>query len=360
MINMGKFLYTIFISVLIFIGCTKDEKMQENSIFSEVKARHGSLLIMSTWKGKIESAEKIDLRAEKDIKLDAYAKDNYSAVKKDEVIVTVDITDTEKKFLDAEASVKKMAIDIEDKKAQQLAKENDLKRKKLLFSKGIIAKKDLEEVELAYLKEKNDLAKLEINYKREYEKFEELKSQLEEAVIRAPFSGIVVLPTLPQDRRVRSGQLIATVKNPAALALEVLVEEDFIPRIREGLETSLEFVEIPGTKLTGKIISIGRVPSNAAGTSAGIKKYPVQISTPADERIREGFQAQVAIEFEKVEKAVLLPHSAITYIEGNPNVLLPNLTGKPELKPVKIGLKNEREVQILEGISAGDTVVIPM
>ena len=56
-------------------------------------------------------------------------------------------------------------------------------------------------------------------------------------------------------------------------------------------------------------------------------------------------------------EAVLVPESAVLFGKQGPYLFAIGKEGKAELRPVKTGIRNENQIQIVQGVAAGESVV---
>jgi HlyD family secretion protein len=87
----------------------------------------------------------------------------------------------------------------------------------------------------------------------------------------------------------------------------------------------------------------------------------VSIRNPGRE-LRANMTANAEIILEEHADALIVPESAVIYdAQKNPHVdlLAPADPGGRRRVPVKVGVGNGTKTQIVEGVKAGDTVVLP-
>ena len=86
-------------------------------------------------------------------------------------------------------------------------------------------------------------------------------------------------------------------------------------------------------------------------------KYTVTISVPGIDKVKTSMSATATIVIDEKEDALLVPVDAIQTVEGKACVTV--VRGETqEIVPVTLGLVNNTEAEILEGISEGDIVVV--
>jgi multidrug efflux pump subunit AcrA (membrane-fusion protein) len=91
-----------------------------------------------------------------------------------------------------------------------------------------------------------------------------LEEQINSAVVRSPVSGVVLTPR-PEERvgtRADAGDLLAIVGRTDSLELEFGVEQREITRVRVGEEVRLRVDALPQRTFSGRVVSIGALPSN--------------------------------------------------------------------------------------------------
>lgn len=91
-----------------------------------------------------------------------------------------------------------------------------------------------------------------------------LDEQIGSAIVRSPVSGVVLTPR-PEERvgaRVDAGDLLAVVGRTDSLELDLGVEQQDITRVRPGDEVRLRVDAMPQRTFTGRVVSIGALPSS--------------------------------------------------------------------------------------------------
>ena len=153
------------------------------------------------------------------------------------------------------------------------------------------------------------------------------------------------------------------------MQVRVNINEVDVARVKVGQPAEIKVDSVPGRVFHGRVAAISsaaigkslkRDATAASSGSAGVVRFEVKVAVAnPDKRLRPGMTAVVDIIRDRREKVLTLPAEAIK--PGNKVALV---TGVGEAKkvvntPVKIGLKNDAEVEILGGVSEGDTVEIP-
>ncbi len=188
------------------------------------------------------------------------------------------------------------------------------------------------------------------------------------AVDHAIDKGLVVLPIQldvaigQQDhivhlREVSGGQLAAVVlTNVDQFHMTVLVDEIDVRQVAVGQLARLSVDALPDRDLTGRVTEISPVANDVAGVIA----YEVTVVPDAsDAPLRAGMSATAIITTAQVDNVVLLPNRYIQLDRENDQAFVYRMVnGAPALQAVELGLRNERESQILAGLTDGDSVAL--
>ena len=188
---------------------------------------------------------------------------------------------------------------------------------------------------------------------------EQAQAQLDDAILRAPFDGIVVILTVAADQYASPGTPAVVVDGAGDFQLDVSIDEVDISELAEGQTAHLAFTALPGRVVTGTVDSI----APASTVIGGAQAYAVQIGfTPGDLPVRLGMTADVQIVVARATDALLAPSRAVTADReaGRYYVTRQLPAGLTEKVEVRIGLRDSSNVQILEGVDEGDLLVLPV
>jgi len=137
------------------------------------------------------------------------------------------------------------------------------------------------------------------------------------------------------------------------LKAQVAVNEVDMPNIQVGQKTTLKFDAMAEKTFKGKIEKI-----DSLGTlSQGVVTYNVVIDfDPSGSNIRPEMSVSADILTGEKQDVVLIPNSALKNEGSNYYVeILAN--NAPKRKPVKIGIANNIQTEITEGLQAGEKII---
>ncbi len=104
--------------------------------------------------------------------------------------------------------------------------------------------------------------------------YADIQEDLEDTVIRAPFSGLVRLVTVDPDDVIRVDARIIQLVDPTDVAIRGLVETNYIERISVGTGASVALAAVPGITFDAAVESV----SQDARTERGVISFPVMFS----------------------------------------------------------------------------------
>ncbi|MGE0650929.1 MAG: efflux RND transporter periplasmic adaptor subunit [Alphaproteobacteria bacterium] len=178
------------------------------------------------------------------------------------------------------------------------------------------------------------------------------EAQLDKTVIRAPFKGIVGLKKVSPGDYVNTGQDIVNLEQIDVLKVDFSVPELQLPALALGQTVNITVDALPGRSFAGKVYAIDPL-IEAKGRSIAIRAH----IDNADHVLRPGLFTRISVVTARIDGALVVPEEAIVPI-GQDNFVYRVVDGKAAMTKVKIGVRRPGEVQVTEGLSADDTVVV--
>jgi HlyD family secretion protein len=184
------------------------------------------------------------------------------------------------------------------------------------------------------------------------------QQQLAGATITTPAAGTVIAVNVQAGDAVSSGAAAIVLVPDVPPVVDANVDEADVASIAVGQTVHLSLNALPGRTITGTVTSIAPTSNSVNGAVA----YQVQIGfTPGRLPVRLGMTANLNIVIASADNALLVPSQAITadrqarkyYVTRQ----LPD--GTIQRLEVRIGLQNDSETQIVQGVNAGDKLVLP-
>lgn len=182
-----------------------------------------------------------------------------------------------------------------------------------------------------------------------------LEARLANYQITAPFSGRVGFRNISTGALVTPGMELVTLDKLDVMKLDFSVPERFLGRLSEGLSLSATSAAFPNDVFNGHIASIGtRIDPVSRSVSVRAK-----LKNP-EGKLRPGMLMEVVVQ-QRVRDTIVLPEAAIKPSGDRHYVMLVDQqedTPRLEQRAVTVGERRYGDVEILEGIDAGDLVVV--
>jgi HlyD family secretion protein len=176
------------------------------------------------------------------------------------------------------------------------------------------------------------------------------RKRLENLEIQAPVDGELATLHPEVGEVINYGTRLGTINILDSYKMRVLIDEHYITRITRGLPADFDFA---GQKNTLKIVKI--YPEVSNGTFA----VDMEFTSIIPKQIRIGQTARIHLELGEPEDAVLLPRGGFYQSTGGQWVYLLDPSGDFAIRhKVRLGRQNPRYYEVLEGLTAGDKVVI--
>ncbi len=188
--------------------------------------------------------------------------------------------------------------------------------------------------------------------------------QATDAVIRAPFSGVItqkyanvgsfVTPTTAASTTssATSTSIVAIASNLEILAK---VPERDIGQIRLNQRVEIRADAFPGQKFQGKV----RLVAPAAVVDQNVTSFQVRITLETGQnQLRSGMNLDLTFIGENLKNALVVPTVAIVNQKGKVGVLIPDAKQQPQFKPVTIGSSIGDQTQVIEGLKVGEAVFV--
>jgi len=183
------------------------------------------------------------------------------------------------------------------------------------------------------------------------------QATLQRLQVLAPFDGITGLKQINVGDYLKDGADMVNVEDIDAVLLDFRLPERFQAKIRAGQKAQLTVDALPGRPFTAIVQAVDPL-IEANGRSVGVRGC----IDNRQQQLRPGMFARVNAVFGTRANALVIPEEAIIPQGGRTFVVKVVAGDKPgvlisERVAVKVGLRQPGKVEIVEGLSAGDTVV---
>lgn len=178
-----------------------------------------------------------------------------------------------------------------------------------------------------------------------------IEAQLTKTVVRAPFDGILGLRQISEGSVIGSTDVIASIVNIDPIKIEFSIPERYAGMVELGSKIFFSS-EAGGQEVEGTVYAFE--PTIDAGT----RTLRLRATSPNRERkFLPGMFVRIKFILGVEEDAFLVPAEAVIPELSGYKVYVANQEGVIEEKQVSIGIRTERDVQIVDGLREGDLVL---
>jgi membrane fusion protein (multidrug efflux system) len=183
-------------------------------------------------------------------------------------------------------------------------------------------------------------------------RLEQIRAQLSDRVIAAPFAGVLGLRQVSPGSLVTPGTVITTLDDISRIKLDFSVPERYLPTLAVDREITARSDTWPGEEFRGRITSVGsRVDPVTRAIAAR-----AEFDNP-EGRLRAGMLMAVRI-YLPAREAVSIPEIAVVQVARDAFVYLAKADGTVEQLKVQLGERRDGRVEIVQGLKVGDRIVI--
>lgn len=314
----------------------------------------------------------------------------------------------------AQAGLLQAQSDAARAEAELRRAEEDLARKRALAERGVIAAQELEAAQTQFDVAKASYESAQYRARSSRASLNQASDQLRKTSIYAPMSGTVSQLNVELGERVvgtsqMTGTEIMRIAELDRMELEVDINENDIVNIAAGDSARIEVDAYPREPFQGLVTQIANSARvSGLGTQEEVTNFPVKIkilgtagavpvrpaadttteAVPREEGIaltggrvlRPGMSGTVDIYTETVENAVVVPIQAVTVRDFNQlpaaedagettapprgpraedlrRVVFVMRDGKAEMVEVSTGISDDTHIEVLSGLTGGETVI---
>ncbi|MCA9039027.1 MAG: efflux RND transporter periplasmic adaptor subunit [Planctomycetaceae bacterium] len=177
------------------------------------------------------------------------------------------------------------------------------------------------------------------------------RARLHDTKIVAPFDGLIVKRNREPGDVVVPGSSILTLISTDELWIRAWVDETEMARLKTDQSARVLFRSEPDKAYPGKVVRLGREADRET------REFIVDVlvlELPTYWAV--GQRAEVFIEITRKDDALLLPASLIVKRDAATGVFI-DRDGVAVWRPISVGIRSRDTVEVLEGLSEGDSVI---
>lgn len=180
----------------------------------------------------------------------------------------------------------------------------------------------------------------------------QIRAQLGDRVIRAPFAGVLGLRQVSPGTLVTPGTAIATLDDIARVFVDFPVPETRLSQIAPGQALAATSAAFPQRRFEGTVSTVD------ARIDAATRAVTVRGEFPNPDRLlRPGMLMEVTLS-QAERRALLVPEISIVQVGTDSFVYRVKPDGSVERVEVTVGARRDGLAEIVKGVSAGDRIVV--
>ena len=239
------------------------------------------------------------------------------------------------------------AAAVEQARAALEAAESNLGRTQKLFERGIAAGKEVEDARAQRAASAAALAQARAG-------LEAAERQVSRSRVTSPIDGQVVKRFVGVGEQVdgSAAQPLLEVANVERVEIAAQVPAEHLGEVRERMAAEVVCEALPGRTFEGRVVGIAPALDPATNTAL----VRVAVANP-EGLLKVGMFAEVRLALQSKKDALVVPATAITRGDDGPAVYV--VSGDLATRtPVKTGISTSDAVEILSGVTAGQTVLV--
>ena len=232
-------------------------------------------------------------------------------------------------------------------------------REKALYEKALVSAEQFDQVSQALSQAREERASAQESLEVVRDGVSRSNASSSSTLIRSTISGLILdVPVKVGNSVILSntfndGTTIATVANMNDLIFDGNIDETEVGRIAEGMPTTITIGALQDLSFDAVLEYISPKATENNGTNQFEVKAAVKV--PEGVNIRSGYSANAEIILQRAKDVLSVPESAIVF-EGDSTFVYVGSDGKYEKRAVTTGVADGVDIEIKDGLSAGEKV----
>ncbi len=310
--------------------------------------------------GVLQARTRVDVGAQVSGQIQTIHVELGQQVKKGDLLVSLDPELARSDVAQAEAAVAQAAAALDSRRIDATTARRELGRQQRLLAGQATAANEAERAETELAKIEADLRGQAANLVRLQADLDKRKVNLSYTRITAPMNGTVVNLPVQVGQTLISVQItpvILTLADLDTITVRTKVPEADVQAIKVGQAARFATLSGEGKRYEGKVRVIQPVPERAGNAVFYNVLFEVD---NRDRALFSDMTVQVDIETGTARQVLAVPIVALGERgkDGRFTVYVLDAANKQTPRQVKVGLQDGAKVQVLEGLKAGDKVLL--
>ena len=390
---MKKLKYIIIAGIILIIVLSvvsaKMGKKESGKLVYTQKVGQIDIEETVTGSGKIQPEKEVKISSDVSGEIIQLPIKEGQQVKKGDLLVKINPDLYQSGLKRARAAVQNARANLSQAKARLISADQDFKRSKQLFAKGIISKADYQKSETNYKVAVANKEAAQFSVQSALANLNEANDNLARTTIYAPISGTISKLNVEMGERVvgtkqMTGTEIMRIANLNNMEVLVDINENDIVKIKVGDAALIDVDAYLKEQFKGIITEIANSADTKLGSGDQITNFKVKIRILKESYehllknkskeyapFRPGMTASVDIITNKKSDVIGVPIGAVTVrtdttsnhkgkakLSDKPIELVFVLqNGKAKIKAVETGIQDDTNIEIVKGLQQGDEVI---
>ncbi|MDD3023091.1 MAG: efflux RND transporter periplasmic adaptor subunit [Syntrophomonadaceae bacterium] len=347
-----------------YLGSTQEAEL--------ISVQEGSISRILNETGYVEAADDYEIQAQQYARIAEKKTAPGEKIAKGQLIIRMESPELQLEIKQSESQLAmtqgELSIARQSLSTLQIDLDNsqkNLTRQEQLHSAGAISEAEYERTESAVRNLREQLSQQELylqTLNSKVQAVEGIVAQLYEKQaaleVLSPAKGIILDLPLKTGAYVVPGTLLAQVAVANKMEVKVELLSNDVKDVIPG-QTAFITATVLGDKiLEGKVKEIRpRAFTKVSALGVEQRRVPVIIELNEIGSLKTAYEVQVGIETASKEGVLLLPREAVQSTGNGDYKVMKVEAGKVKHCDIKVGLKNEEQVEVISGLQKGDTIV---
>jgi len=335
---------------LVFGGSNESEEGK----LPRVKITRGNIVEKALAVGTIEPENEISVKSKVSGVVKKIFADAGTYVKAGQPLLEVRPDPTPLELADAKRQVQLAMVEVDNQK-KEMARQDEMIKKQLISAKEYEeSQRQSQEASLRLQIASEKLALLESG------KVTIDETEIE-SIIKAPIDGFVLSKSVEVGDPVtplssfQEGTVLMKMANMERLLFKGTVDEIDVGKLKEGMPVEIKVGALPNDTVKGTVKKI----SLKAEKKENATIFPIEILIPVTENttLRAGYSANANIIIQRKDSVLVVPERTVTFRNDSAFVTFSLGAGASEERPIKTGLSDAINVEVVSGLAEGDSVI---
>jgi HlyD family secretion protein len=198
--------------------------------------------------------------------------------------------------------------------------------------------------------------------------FQQARDQHDKTAIRAPISGTVAKVNVKEGETViigtmnNLGTVVMVLADMHRMQALVNADETDVVSLAAGQSATVEVDALPDTAFGGRVTRIGYMPTQNL-VLTGVEGTDFEVEVTLDSTVpalRPGMSVSAEIVIAELDSVLVVPIQAVgrrEVEEKERETVFVIAAGKAALRPIRTGRSSDTEIEVTDGLAAGDTII---